>query len=107
MRVMLQVFATLKSKNTNEDVRQVIISNEGEIPNVLNQMASDVEHQAEVMEVSENGLVITHIDKLKFNYDKYNPPRGGKFMPLPKLGFKQKACIKIKNQDELCFKYSI
>ena len=76
MKVMLQVFATLKSKKTNEDVRQVIksrrynITNEGEIPNVLNQMASDVEHQAEVMEVSESGLVITQIDKLKFNYDK-------------------------------------
>ena len=61
---MLQVFATLKSKKTNEDVRQVInsgrynITNEGEIPNVLYQMASDVEHQAEVMEVSESGLVI-------------------------------------------------
>ena len=96
MRVMLQVFATLKSKNTNEDVRQVIISNEGEIPNVLNQMASDVEHQAEVMEVSENGLVITHIDKLKFNYDKYNPPRGGKFMPLPNWVSSKKRVSKSK-----------
>ena len=52
MKVMLQVFATLKSKKTNEDARQVIksrrynITNEGEIPNALNQMASDVEHQA-------------------------------------------------------------
>ena len=43
---------------------------------LYNQMASDVEHQAEVMEVSESGLVITQIDKLKFNYDKYNPTRG-------------------------------
>ena len=113
MKVMLQVFATLKSKKTNEDVRQVIktrrynITNEGEIPNVLNQMASDVEHQAEVMEVSESGLVITQIDKLKFNYDKYNPTRGGKFIPLPKWVSNKKACINIKNQDEKCFKYSV
>ena len=113
MKVMLQVFATLKSKKTNEDVRQVIksrrynITNEGEIPNVLNQMASDVEHQAEVMEVSESGLVITQIDKIKFNYDKYNPTRGGKFIPLPKWISNKKACINIKNQDELCFKCSV
>ena len=113
MKVMLQVFASLKSKKTNEDVRQVIksrrynITNEGEIPNVLNQMASDVEHQAEVMEVSESGLVITQIDKIKFNYDKYNPTRGGKFIPLPKWVSNKKACINIKNQDELCFKYSV
>ena len=113
MKVMLQVFATLKSKKTNEDVRQVIksrrynITNEGEIPNVLNQMASDVEHQAEVMEVSESGLVITQIDKLKFNYDKYNPTRGGKFIPLPKWVSSKRTCINIKNQDEQCFKYSV
>ena len=113
MKVMLHVFATLKSKKTNEDVRQVIksrrynITNEGEIPNVLNQMASDVEHQAEVMEVSESGLVITQIDKLKFNYDKCNPTRGGKFIPLPKWVSNKKACINIKNQDEKCFKYSV
>ena len=58
---MLQVFAaTLKSKKTNEDIikrRRYNITNEGEIPNILSQMASDVEHQAEVMEVSESGLV--------------------------------------------------
>ena len=113
MKIMLQVFATLKSKKTNEDVRQVInsrrynITNEGEIPNVLNQMASDVEHQAEVMEVSESGLVITQIDKLKFNYDKYNPTRGGKFIPLPKWVSSKKNCINIKNQNEQCFKYSV
>ena len=103
MKVMLQVFATLKSKKANEDVRQVIKRrryniNEGEIPNVLNQMASDVEHQAEVMEVSESGLVITQIDKLKFNYDKYNPTRGGKFIPLPKWISNKKACINIKTK---------
>ena len=86
---MLQVFATLKSKNTNEDARQGTkgrrynITNEGEIPNVLNQMASNVEHQAEVMEVSESGLVIIQIDKLKFNYDKNNPTRGGILLALP------------------------
>ena len=65
----------MKSKKANEDVRQIIksrrynITNEGEIPNFLSQMASYVEHQAEVMEAWESGLVITQIDKLKFNYD--------------------------------------
>ena len=110
---MLQVFATLKSKKTNEDVRQVIksrrynITNEGEIPNVLNQMASDVEHQAEVMEVSESGLVITQINKLKFNYDKYNPTRGGKFIPLPKWVSNKKTVstskIKMKSASSIPF----
>ena len=113
MKVMLQAFATLKSKKTNEDVRQVIksrrynITNKGEIPNVLNQMAFDVEHQAEVMEVSEGGLVITQIDKLKFNYDKYNPTRGGKFIPLPKWVSNKKTVstskIKMKSASSILF----
>ena len=113
MKVLLQVFATLKSKKTNEDVKQVVksrrysITSEGERPNVLNQMAIDVKNQAEVMEVSESGLVITQIDKLKFNYDKYNPTPGGKFIPLPKWVSNKKACINNKNQDEKCFKYSV
>ena len=75
---MLQVFATLRSKKTNEDVRHVIksrrynITNEGEIPNVLNQMASDVEHQAEAMEVSESGLIITQIDNIALAHGSQN-----------------------------------
>ena len=44
---------------------------------------------------------------MKFNYDKHNPTRGGKFIPLPKWVSSKKACINIKNQDELCFKYSV
>lgn len=70
-------------------------------------MASDVEHQAEVMEVSESGLVITQIDELKFNYDKYNPARGGKHISLPKWVSSGKSVYQQKYQDEKCFKYCI
>ena len=38
-------------------------------------MATDIEHQAEVLEMSESGLVLTQMDKIKFNFDKYNPTR--------------------------------
>ena len=33
-------------------------------------MATDIEHQAEVLEMSESGLVLTQMDKIKFNFDK-------------------------------------
>ena len=90
MKVLLQTFSNFKSKKTNEIVRREVrsrryeITNEDEITNVLNQMATDIEHQAEVLEMSESGLVLTQMDKIKFNFDKYNPTRGGKFIPLPK-----------------------
>ena len=70
MKVILQAFGTFKNKKTNKDVKQMIksrryeITNEDEIASVLNQMATDLEFQMDTMELSESGLVITHIDKL-------------------------------------------
>ena len=113
LKVILQTFSNFKSKKNDEVVRREIksrryeITNEEEIPNVLNQMATDIEHQAEVLEVSESGLVLTQMDKMKFNLDKYNPTRGGKFIPLPKWVSDKKACINIQNEDNKCFLYSI
>ena len=70
MKVILQVSATMKSKKTNEEIRESIrsrrynITNEEEIPQKLNQMATDIEFQLDKMEMSESGLVS---DKLKSN----------------------------------------
>ena len=113
MKVVLEVFGTYKSKKTNEDIRHTTrsrryeITNAEDIPKTLSQMATDIEIQMDKMELSESGLVITKIDKLTFHYDKYNPTRGGKFIALPKWVQSKKACINIKNKDELCFKYCI
>ena len=113
MKVLLQTFSDFKSKKANKVVRREVrsrryeLTNEEEIINVLNQMATDIEHQAEVLEASESGLVPTQMDKIKFNFDKYNPTRGGKFIPSPKWVQNKKACINIQNEDNKCFKYSI
>ena len=113
MKVVLEVFGTYKSKKTNEDIRHTTrsrryeITNKEDIPKTLSQMATDIEIQMDKMELSESGLVITKIDKLTFHYDKYNPTRGGKFIALPKWVQNKKACINIKNKDEMCFKYCI
>ena len=47
-------------------------------------MATDIERLMDRMELSEGGLVVKQIDKLKFYYDKYNPTRGGSYIELPK-----------------------
>lgn len=64
-------------------------------------MATDIELQMEVMERSENGLVVKQIEKLQFNYDKYNPTRGGSFIELPKWVQTKNACINIQNEDDI------
>ena len=71
MKVILQVSATMKSKKTNEEIRESIrsrrynITNEEEIPQKLNQMSTGIEFQLDKMEMSESGLLLKHIDKLK------------------------------------------
>ena len=113
MKIVLETFSTFKSKKTDEEVRHSIrsrryeVTNEEELPKVLSQMATDIEIQMDKMELSESGLVITQIDKLKFNYDKYNPTRGGSYIELPKWVQDKKACINIQNEDDMCFKYSV
>ena len=102
MKVFMETFNTFKSKKTDEELRHTVrsrryeITNEDEIPEVLNQMATDVELQMDKMELSESGLVVKQIEKLKFNYDKYNPTRGGKFIALPKWVSTKKAYIHIQ-----------
>ena len=113
MKVLLETFNTFKSKKTNEEVRHAIRSrryettNEGEIANVLSQMATDIELQMDRMELSESGLVVKMIEKLRISYDKYNPTRGGKFLALPRWVSLKHACINIQNKDDKCFKYSV
>ena len=113
MKVILQVSATMKSKKTNEEIRESIrsrrynITNEEEIPQKLNQMATDIEFQLDKMEMSESGLALKHIDKLKFNYDKYNPTRGVSYIELPEWLKLKRACINIQNTDDKCFMYSV
>ena len=61
MKVLLQTFSDFKSKKANKVVRREVrsrryeLTNEEEKINVLNQMATDIEHQAEVLEASEIG----------------------------------------------------
>lgn len=70
-------------------------------------MATDIEFQMDRMELSESGLVITQIDKLRFSYDKFNPTRGGSFIELPSWLKLKRACINVQNEDEQRFKYSV
>ena len=113
MKIALEVFGTYRSKKTGEEIRHTTrsrryeVTNAEDLPKVLSQMATDIEIQMDKMELSESGLVIKQIDKLTFNYDKYNPTRGGSFIALPKWVQNKKACINIKNTDNMCFKYSV
>ena len=113
MKVILQVSATMKSKKTNEEIRESIrsrrynITNEEEIPQKLNQMSTGIEFQLDKMEMSESGLLLKHIDKLKSTMT--NTIQLVEVHTLNYLnGWNWKrACINIQTQDDKCFMYSI
>ena len=96
MKLLMDMIATFRSKKAGEDIthttrtRLYNITNNDELQHALNQLGTDLEIQIEKMEISESGLVLKQVNKLKFHYDKYNPICGGSFIELP-------DCVKKKN----------
>ena len=113
MKIFMEMFAVFIRKDDNEEIRHTTksriytITSKEEVPDVISQMATDLEIQVDKMETSKSGLVLKQIEMFKFHYDKYNPTRGGTFIELPKWIQNKKACINIQNEDNKCFMYSI
>ena len=54
------------------------------------------------MEISESGLVLKQVNKLKFHYGKYNPTRGGSFIELLYLtGLKRKKPVSTSKMETI------
>ena len=83
------------------------IMNEEELKNAINNMASDIEIKIENSQLKKSGYTINKIHPITIHYDKYNPTRAGKYIDLPDWIKKKKACINIKNEDDMCFKYCV
>ena len=58
-------------------------------------------------EASTSNLRFKHILSIAIHYDKYDPTRARRYIELPEWIKLKKACIKIKNKDQTCFKYCI
>ena len=72
-------------------------------------MGTDLEIQIEKMEISESGLVLKQVNKLKFHYDKYNPICGGSFIELPDWVKKKKhvSTSKTKTTNALSMQFNV
>ena len=112
MKIIVEVDLALKNTD-NEEIRRRLrsrrynVHNPEEINSVLNNIAHDIEVQIEIAELTQSGLVLLQVQSLVISYDRYNPTRGSSYIPLPDWVANKKACINIKNNDELCFKYSV
>ena len=69
----MEMFATFMRKNTGEEINHITrtrlyeITNVEEIKPAMNQMATDLEIQIEKMELSQSGLTLKQVNKLKFH----------------------------------------
>ena len=54
-----------------------------------------------------SGWSLQCILQLVININKFNPMRVGSYIELPKVIKDKKACINVKNDDELCFKWAV
>ena len=112
MKIIVEVGLALKNTD-NEEIgrrlrsRRYNVHNPEEINSVLNNIAHDIEVQTEIAEFIQSGLVLLQVQSLVISYDRYNPTRGSAYVPLPDWVANKKACINIKNNDELCFKNSV
>ena len=112
MKIIVEVDLALKNTD-NEEIRRKLrsrrynVHNPEEINSVLNNIAHDIEVQIEIAEFTQSGLVLLQVGRLVISYDRYNPTRGSSYIPLPDWVANKKACINIKNNDELCFNYSV
>ena len=83
--------------------RRFEVLNTADIQAALNKLAGGIEHQIESAPLKKSNISITHITNISFQYDKYNPTRGGGYIELSKWVSLKHACINITNEDKHVF----
>ena len=87
--------------------RRYNIFNEEDLKKAIDNIASDIELLIETKQFDKSGYKIKKIRKNIIQFDKYDPPRAGTCIELPKVIATKTACINIKNDDDYCFKYCV
>ena len=63
--------------------------------------------KTEEFQERDSGWALHHISHLIVNINKYDPFRGGTYIPLPKEIIRKKTCINIVNNDNACIAWCI
>ena len=107
------------SVNRNEEVEHMehyfnrmkpIVINEHNIDtlnHVFNQFVEEVRGEIENWSERGSGWVVDEILEAFINVARYQPLRGGTYMPLPEKLKNKKAIINIKNRDNMCLRWAI
>ena len=110
---VLEYIDTLGGVGEGEDFltpirsRRYNILNEEDLNKAVNNAGNDVQLILENKQLKKSGLRLKKVNKITIHYDKYDPTRAGQYIELPRWIQLKKACINIKNYDNLCFKYCV
>ena len=85
-----------------------IATNNADVIPAMNALNTELIRRVDVAEVKKSGWVFDKFIKVEYPYNKYEPFKGGSFIPLPAYIANKKACINVKNEkDDECFKWAI
>ena len=95
-----------------EDVRHLstnmtILLQNDNISRSYDEVVAVLEQRIQDDQAKGSGWVINKIMALQIIVNQYQPITGGSYIPLPDFVANKKACINVKNEDDLCFRYAI
>ena len=94
-----------EEKNYRSGIYQVL-SHE-EIKEAVNDAIDELGEEINSFVQHKSGWIFHSNIKIVLNIYRYNPIRGGSYIPLPSIIGNKKACLNIKNNDDKCFLWSV
>ena len=87
--------------------KQEAILQNNEIEGALNQAFPTIQETLEKWTQRGSGLVVDRVEVLWLDIARYQPLRGGSYIPLPAEVRLKKAVVNVKNKDDHCLRWAL
>ena len=87
--------------------RQEAVINENEITTALEETFPRLQETLEKLTQRGYGWMVVQVRKLWLDIARYQPLRGGSYIPLPKKLQDKKAVVNVKNMDDHCLRWAL
>ena len=87
--------------------KQEAILQNSEIEGVLNQAFPTIQETLEKWMQRGSGWVVDRVEVLCLNIARYQPLRGGSYIPLPAVVRIKKAVVNVKNKEDHCLRWAL
>ena len=83
------------------------IFNANNLNEIFEEIRSKISNKMQEFNKGESGWTLENLLNLSINFGKLNPMKAGGYIPLPDQIAKKKACINVKNEDDMCVLWAI